>query len=154
MGFRLSEEEAIELGLRKDKNGDWHSNNDRRRAGDRSRREVGASVRHDPPPRVSDLERNPRREDPAPVSDSKVYESSGKACDRFRIIVTVYCSRKEDSDNVYPKHFIDLLIRAGIMPDDSSKWVASTEKKIEQVQTKEEERTIIEIYKLCSHRLL
>lgn len=65
----------------------------------------------------------------------------------YKIIATQKKFRNADTDNVCPKYEIDELVRAGYLPDDSSKYVVSTETRIEFVETEGEEETIIEIWK-------
>ena len=65
---------------------------------------------------------------------------------RWRIRVTNFRVADFDSDNLYPKHYIDELVKRGVIPDDSSKYVDCTSKWIVPVTTKEEERTLVEVY--------
>ena len=51
-----------------------------------------------------------------------------------------------DPDNLCPKWYIDELTKAGIIPDDSSKYIQEFRKKV--VKTKDEEYTLIRILKL------
>lgn len=60
---------------------------------------------------------------------------------KFKIYVTSYTRFHTDPDNIFPKYFIDELVRAGILPDDSSRYISSIEKEVIIVKEKNEERT-------------
>jgi hypothetical protein len=61
----------------------------------------------------------------------------------YRIIVISKRKRDLDPDNIFPKWIIDQLVKFGLLPDDSSKYVLSIEKRVER-STKEE--TIVEVW--------
>ena len=65
---------------------------------------------------------------------------------QFTIEVTSYRRRNMDPDNLCPKWYIDECTRAGLIPDDSSKYVKEFKKKV--IQTKGEEYTLIKIVKI------
>lgn len=81
---------------------------------------------------------NPRHE---PVG-----KDEGKADYSLRrsVRVTSYRIRLCDERNLYDKHFIDALVRAGLLVDDSPEW-CQVEVKQELVKRREEERTEIVI---------
>ncbi len=70
-------------------------------------------------------------------------ESKGK----YRIVVTARRVRAIDPDNVFCKFAIDELVRAGVLPDDSSKFIEEITKKVEKVKSSSDEATIIEVWK-------
>lgn len=65
---------------------------------------------------------------------------------KYRIVVIAKRSRGIDPDNVLPKWYIDQLMEAGYLPDDSSKYVSGIEKRVEKVSRSKEE-TVIEIWR-------
>lgn len=65
---------------------------------------------------------------------------------RYKIVVIAKKLRPVDPDGIFPKWEIDQLVKAGILEDDSSKFVASIEKKVEIVGSPELEETIIEVW--------
>ncbi len=66
--------------------------------------------------------------------------------ERYRIVVIARRNRDIDPDNMFPKWVIDELVKAKYLPDDSSSYVESIEKRVEIVNG-EEEKTIVEIWK-------
>ena len=62
---------------------------------------------------------------------------------RVSIKYTSYRSRLPDSDNTETKYFTDALVLAGILEDDSPKYVRKVSH--EEIQSSEE-RTVIEIW--------
>ena len=74
-------------------------------------------------------------------------EANEESCPgRYRLVVTSYCRRHTDPDNLCPKWFIDELVRAKILTDDSSKYIEAITKRATKISQKEKERTVIEIY--------
>lgn len=67
----------------------------------------------------------------------------------YRVVVVAKRKREIDPDNVFPKWAIDELVKAGYLEDDSSKFIASIEKRVELVRSADEEETIIEIWREC-----
>lgn len=65
----------------------------------------------------------------------------------YRIVIIARRLRDLDPDNITVKAEIDELVKAGILPGDSSKHVEAIEKRVERVRTMAEEETIIEIWK-------
>lgn len=63
-----------------------------------------------------------------------------------RLLCTSYRKRLTDPDGTSYKAFIDGIVKAGILEDDSSKFI----KKIEyqQFKTTGEEKTVIEIFEV------
>ena len=59
------------------------------------------------------------------------------------VICTSYRKRLADSDGISYKAAIDGIVKAGILEDDSTKFIE--EIKFKQVKTKGEEKTVIEI---------
>ena len=70
---------------------------------------------------------------------------SSKGGDQFTIIVDSYRKRYMDPDNLCPKWYIDEIVKAGIIPDDSSRYVKEVKKRVHVV--KDEEFTRITIVK-------
>ena len=56
-----------------------------------------------------------------------------------------YRHRLADSDGISGKAAIDGLVHAGILPDDSTKYVKEVRYSQEKISTKEKEYTVIEI---------
>jgi hypothetical protein len=63
---------------------------------------------------------------------------------RFHVRVTSYRKRLLDPDNLCPKYFIDCLRYAGIIPDDSARFMDFTVRQ-QKVKGDDEERTEIEV---------
>jgi len=76
-------------------------------------------------------------------------ESTGKAesSNIYRIVVIAKRHRHFDTDNIVPKWAIDQLVEAGFLPDDSSKYVESLEKRVEKIKRSQRQETVIEIWK-------
>lgn len=72
-------------------------------------------------------------------------EKDSKRRDQFSIVVTSFRKRHMDPDNLCPKWYIDELVRAKIIPDDSSRYIKEIKKQV--VKTKGEEYTTIKIIK-------
>ena len=87
------------------------------------------------------LERNLQHE---PVASD-----AGKASHARRRLVVVKSYRTVlcDERNLCDKHFVDALVRAGVLVDDSPRW-AKIEVEQVKVESKTEERTEIEVYEL------
>jgi len=62
---------------------------------------------------------------------------------RVHITVTSYRKRIHDPDGISVKAVLDGIVRRGLLPDDSTKQVASVTFK--SIISKEEEKTVIEI---------
>ena len=79
------------------------------------------------PNKIADLERGtgdgPQKANKAPAFDTQV-----------RILVVSYRCRLADSDGICPKYAVDGLVYAGIIKDDSLKYVA----EVRQAQSKEQ----------------
>lgn len=132
MSLRFTEEEAKDLGFRKDSKGNWL------------------------PPKA-DIQRKDSREMPKPESNV-LHKIKGKnetkergatesrISNRFRIVVTSFRRRHMDPDNLCPKHAIDVLVKRGIIPDDSSVYISAIEKKVIKIKNHEEEYTEIEVF--------
>lgn len=63
----------------------------------------------------------------------------------YTILITSYRKRDMDPDNLYPKNYIDQLVEAKIIPDDSSKHISEIIKRVRKVKSEKDERTVIEI---------
>lgn len=133
--MRLTEEQAKQLGLVKDQLGNWQDGNKKLRANLQSGDSRPMSKLE------SDICKQPKKKN---ERKEEIKNASGA---KYKIIVIARKIRGVDPDNLCPKYFIDEIVKAGIIPDDSSKYVESIEKRVEKVKTKEEEKTIIEIYK-------
>lgn len=59
-----------------------------------------------------------------------------------------YCLRHTDPDNLLPKYYIDEIVKAGYIPDDSSKYIDSIEKRVVKIEKGEQTRTVIKIWKM------
>lgn len=64
---------------------------------------------------------------------------------QFTIIVDSYRRRHMDPDNLCPKWYIDEIVKAGIIPDDSSRYIREVKKRVHKV--KDEEYTKVTIIK-------
>ncbi len=84
--------------------------------------------------------------DVAKAEDEAKEERAEESKGRYRIVVVARRCRAIDPDNVIAKWAIDELVDAGVLPDDSSRWVVAVEKRVEVVRAGEEE-TVIEIWK-------
>lgn len=133
--MRITEERARQLGLVCDQLGNWHDGNKR----------IQANLQTGNPRPLPKPESNIRNESKKKNDNKK--ETKRASRETYKIIVIARKIRGVDPDNLAPKYFIDEIVRAGIIPDDSSKYIESIEKRVEKVKTKEEEKTIIEIYK-------
>lgn len=87
------------------------------------------------------------RPEPEPaVCNEPVAATQRKESDAKRILVRVTSFRRRlcDPDNLCPKYFIDCLRYANLIPNDSDQDIQLTVGQ-KQVETKEEEKTLIEI---------
>lgn len=83
------------------------------------------------------------------INDRTNHNDKESVSDRiYKINVISYRVRLCDPDNLVPKYYIDEMVRAGIIPDDSSKYIQSIEKKVIKVKKTEEEKTVIEVWQL------
>jgi len=139
MTIRWTEEEARAFGCRKDRKGNWKPP---------ERRDSGSTVSQAGDPRVvSESKRNVQRKAKPKRKDGTKEKgvSKGERGPRFRIIVTSYRQRDADPDNIIPKWYIDEIVRAGLIPDDSLKYVESILKQV--VVSKDEPKTVIEVFR-------
>lgn len=138
MSNRWTEEEAIAYGFRKNAKGEWESP---------KLHEVKQPLLF----QGGDSELVPkfkpriRKQTKRKDAVKKRTETDSEKSDKFRIVVTSYRKRHADPDNICPKWYIDEIVRAGIMPDDISKYVLSVEKRVRV--TKQEPKTVIEIFR-------
>jgi len=81
--------------------------------------------------------------------DSSCQSVAEKTDTRFdspvRLRIISYRVRLTDADNCCAKYAIDGIVEAGILRDDSPKYVQSVEHSQVKVKNKSEERTVIEI---------
>lgn len=78
--------------------------------------------------------------------EEQVCVGEREAIDSNRVFVRIrsYRCRLLDRDNLFPKYFIDALRYSGIIRDDTTRHIAIDVDQ-EKVETKEEERTEIEL---------
>lgn len=65
-------------------------------------------------------------------------------CRAVRIKIVSFRCKQVDGDNIFGKFFIDALVAAGLIPDDSPKWCTVKTDQV-LVYQKDRERTEIEI---------
>ncbi len=76
------------------------------------------------------------------ASDGAPQTNAGPAFNtQVRITVVSYRCRLADSDGISPKYAVDGLVYAGIIKDDSLKYVAEVRQAQNKVKTRREERT-------------
>lgn len=136
--MRLTEEEAKQLGYVKDKSGNWSY---RGSAADTIR---PARVQRNDPGEVSKLESSSSRWIEGKNEAQRIYEADCKG--GYRIVVTAFCRKHTDPDNLCPKWFVDRLKEYGIIPDDSSEYVAEFVKRVRKIESWQPEITMIEVY--------
>ena len=79
----------------------------------------------------------------SPPSNASVAKEKAKGLDsRVAITVTSYRKRVHDPDGISVKAVLDGIVRAGLLPDDSTKYVK--EVTFKSIISKEE-KTVIEI---------
>lgn len=67
--------------------------------------------------------------------------------ERFEIVFTVYACRPCDWDNIHCKELQDMVVAAGIIPDDA--WDTLSGRVVsKKAETKADEKTVIEITRL------
>jgi len=115
---------------------------------------AGAAVRRLNPglfgPAVAAPDRpSPHSEQQRDPVDVGVAADAGEAVDQVRSVVRVtsYRLRLLDERNLWDKHCVDALSKAGAIVDDSKKWATVHVGQV-KVASAEEERTVIEIWKL------
>jgi hypothetical protein len=91
---------------------------------------------------------NIRRRVKAPAPDESTDEGGGGSSRNFGIEVAVYSRRHRDPDNIFPKYILDELVRREVIPDDSSRYIRWIRKGVFKVETREEEKTIIQVVEL------
>ena len=159
--MRWTEEEALKHGYKQDKNGEWYIPSPASSSSPLAQaKENQAPVTTAVDIRVRDSRQMPvgkrgkknaggrknasnKKRKSASRSSLSRENETGK---RWRIRVTSFRVADFDSDNIYAKWYIDELPKRGIIPDDSSKYVDCTSKWVVPVATKEEERTLVEVY--------
>ena len=159
--MRWTEEEALKHGYKQDKNGEWYipspasSSSPLAQAKTnqaaitaaidirvRDSRQMPVSKRGNKDASRGILKTGKKRASKSRKSLSRENEA-GK---RWRIRITNFRVADFDSDNIYAKWYVDELSKRGVIPDDSSKYVDCTSKWVVPVTTKEEERTLVEVY--------
>ncbi len=87
----------------------------------------------------------------APLATAKAAQAKvrrkAESQNSYRIVVIAKRKRAIDPDNIFPKWFIDELVRAGYIEDDSSSYVSEIVKRVERVAKGQSEETVIEIWK-------
>src|SRR5690606_35469426 len=136
MSIRWTEEEARAYGLVQNAKGEWQQKG--------SRSGGNASLPRRDSREVPAPQQTEEREAPRAAENPDGREGCGEG--RYRIDVEVHRLRKIDPDNLCPKWFIDELVRHGVLPDDSSDYIAAIEKRVVRVKRKEDEKTVIEIW--------
>lgn len=106
-----------------------------------ARRKLSAQDRTTDSP--SNVEHNPIQQRANEDADSAVNQ-------RYCIHIHSRRSRLTDPDGVSAKAAIDGLVSAGLLPDDSYKYVAQVSYSQEKV-SKEQEETVIEIYEYAEN---
>lgn len=139
--MRITEEEAIQLGFVKDKDGQWHK-------GKPQNQSLEKSVPSISPREMPKSKSNIRKHNERKVKDKEELQTTNVEGVKFKIVVSSYRHRDIDPDNLCPKHYIDILVRRKVLPDDSSKYIESVEKKVFVIPRTDSERTEIEIFKL------
>ncbi len=143
--MRWTEKEAIERGFWKDEKGEWHSKSKSASVGWDLFRQASSDSSVSVPVDKSNVIKQSKKQ----VSRKKRTEV-GKPKDdrRFEIAITSYSRFHTDPDNLGgAKYAIDELVRAGLLPGDSSRHISQVSKRVEIVKTEEEERT--EIVVIC-----
>lgn len=134
--MRFSEEDLKNLGYVKDKNGNFSKPKNK---------QISANLQHKNQREVSKPQRNVRKQSKKKNTNKETVFS------RYKICILSYRRRNLDPDNLCPKHYIDYLVEQRIIEDDSSKYIESIEKKVIKIDSKEEEYTEIQIYKMTSN---
>lgn len=140
--MRWTEQEAKSVGFVQDKNGEWHLPKQKKPETfvDNSREVPLAEHRFRKSPERCAEEEKGRKEE----GERLHRRADIKGRVYFRVVA--YCARISDPDNLCPKWYIDEIVKAGLLPDDSSVYVAGILKEVVKVKKKSEERTLIEMY--------
>jgi len=152
MGIRWTEEEAIEHGFRKDKKGNWYlpqavkpgpkSSPNNSRSLPQPKPSIRNETKRSNAPKKTRKKSSQKRLKRASERDYSRFKCD---CPRFKIYVKSYRKRHLDPDNLCPKWYIDEIVKAGYLPDDSSKYVESIEKSVEKDS---DERTVITVTRI------
>jgi hypothetical protein len=150
MSIRFTEEEAKRLGFKQDSKGDWHNESSIKKAECRVAKNISVRDSGKVPTAQQRHGNDGSREGKAKKSSKKTrLLSLGGENDvgkRYRIRVTSYRVADADPDNIVTKWYIDELVKAKIIPGDSSKYVDCVSKWVSPVATPEEERTLVEVF--------
>lgn len=160
MSIRWTEEEAKQRGYKQDDKGDWHSPKASRTSPLKEAKKVEAQLCDAINLRLRDsgqsaLSKSSQGDDSKGKNGTsqkrtqksrKSLSRENDAGKRYRIRVTSFRLRDFDPDNIYSKWYVDQLVKAKIIPDDSSKYVDCVTKWVIPVATAEEERTLVEVY--------
>lgn len=154
---RWTEEEARDYGFFKDRKGNWHSPAmDPVLPAGRSRNlsESKQVVQWEITEPLKGKKRVKRESEQSigHAGSGRATDSSGPASrggiePEYRIVITTFSRRHRDLDNIVPKVIIDEIVKRGVLPDDSSKYIESITHRFVKIGKKEEENTVIEIYK-------
>jgi len=146
MVIRWTEEEAISKGFRKDANG-WWAKPEPKNGQKVFPSSFGGRLRNphiDNSDEVSIDKRNVRDESGGEAKSEEGVKVVSKGCGRkFEITVTSFSRFHSDPDNLFPKYFIDELVRASLLDGDSSRNISWIKKQVVKVKSEEEERTEI-----------
>lgn len=89
---------------------------------------------------------NPSSSAKKTIKDEEGRQEEDQRC--IRIVIIARRCRDIDPDNIWPKWFIDEIVRAGIIKEDSSRYIEGIYKTVEKVSREEDESTIIELWKV------
>lgn len=135
--MRWTEEEAEQAGLKKDDNGNWHYPKPAEASKTNSKNsDSGKMSKREP---IEDRDVQGLSED----GEEAQKDGSGGG---FQIFITSFRHRDFDPDNLYPKWYIDQIVKGGIIPDDSSKYVDFVGKRVVVIPTDKPECTLIDVY--------
>lgn len=160
----MSEEEAYNLGFRKDSNGNWSKPPEKSKNSPSKKNIRPENTRKsDGTKRVTSGRTTKKQEGAVQSLGSEEKGDSKKAKKRsnsgtkgvrehprYKIVVIAkrMNATRFDPDNLIPKWYIDEIVRAGVIPDDKTKYIESVEKMVKRANSKEDEETIIEIYQI------
>jgi hypothetical protein len=127
MSMRWTKEEALIYGFKQKANGEWYL--------------PGISHSGQVPKPKSSVCQKPEK----PITPQKTRKIKSEKGYKFDVRIVSYRKRHLDPDNLCPKWYIDEIVRAGLIPDDSSRYIRFVIKQV--VVGKGEERTVIKIFR-------
>lgn len=93
---------------------------------------------------VSNVQRLQQPLSPEDDEDEEGSEIADSAASRrFTIGVVAFRKREMDPDNLVPKWYIDALVDAGVIPDDSSRYINGVWKSVQRTRGEEYTKIII-----------